>query len=56
MDAATGAVRYQANLPGAPAHFATPASGVGRAYAAGGHQIAAFNLMGSEPASEFDAP
>jgi outer membrane protein assembly factor BamB len=45
MDAATGEVRYQANLPGVPAHFATPTSGGGRIYAAGGHQIAAFELL-----------
>jgi outer membrane protein assembly factor BamB len=44
VDAATGDVRFQADLPGIPAHFATPTSGGGRIYATGGHFVAAFSL------------
>jgi outer membrane protein assembly factor BamB len=45
IDALTGKVRFQAQLPGLPAHFATPTSGGGRIYATGGHFVAAFNLI-----------
>ncbi len=43
LDANTGAVRFQGDLPGVPAHFATPTSGGGRVYAAAGRQIAALH-------------
>jgi outer membrane protein assembly factor BamB len=45
MDAITGDVRFQGDLPGIPAHFATPTSGGGRIYATGGHFVAAFSLV-----------
>jgi len=45
LDAASGEVRFQGDLPGIPAHFATPTSGDGRIYATGGHFVAAFTLL-----------
>ena len=45
VDAATGEIRFQADLPGIPAHFATPTAGGGRIYATGGHFLAAYELI-----------
>ena len=45
IDALTGEVRFQDDLPGVPAHFASPSSGGGNIYATGGHFVAAYNLI-----------
>jgi outer membrane protein assembly factor BamB len=46
LDAATGALRFQARLPGQPSHFAAPAYGGGQVYVATGDGVAAFHLLG----------
>ena len=52
LDAATGAQRFQARIPGQPGHFATLAYGGGRIYTATGDGVAAFQLIGlSAPSS-----
>jgi outer membrane protein assembly factor BamB len=50
LDAQTGATRFQGNLPGGPNHFAALAYGGGRIYAATADGVAAYQLIGLEPA------
>ena len=45
LDATSGDLRFQTDLPGIPAHFATPTSAGGRIYASGGHHVAAYELV-----------
>jgi outer membrane protein assembly factor BamB len=46
LDAATGAQRYQTNIPGQPGHFATLSFGGGQIYTATSSGVAAFRLIG----------
>jgi outer membrane protein assembly factor BamB len=46
LDAATGAQRFQAQLPGQPTHFAALAYGGGRIYTTTSDGVAAFQLVG----------
>jgi outer membrane protein assembly factor BamB len=45
LDAGTGDIRFMAQLPGLPGHFATPAYGGGQVYVATGGGVAAFQLL-----------
>jgi outer membrane protein assembly factor BamB len=46
LDAATGAQRFQVNLPGSAVHFAALAYGGGQVYVTGSDGLAAFRLVG----------
>jgi outer membrane protein assembly factor BamB len=51
LDPATGAGRFNFLLPNTPAHFATPASGNGRIYAATFGHLSSYRLVSTTPAT-----